>query len=33
MKSVKDLGLRTRWSDNDNIKIVNNMKDLDLKVF
>ena len=33
MKDVKDLGLRTRWSDNDDMKIVNDMKDLSLKVF
>ena len=36
MKNVKDLGLKTRWSDNmndnDNMKIVNDIKDLDLKV-
>ena len=37
MKNVKDLDLKTRWSDdiNDNgdMKVVNNMKDLSLKVF
>ena len=32
MKNVKDLDLKTRWSDNDDIKVVNDMKDLDLKV-
>ena len=32
IKDVKDLDLKTRWSDNDDIKVVNNMKDLDLKV-
>ena len=33
MKNVKDLGLKTRWSDdmndNDDMKVVNDMKDLD----
>ena len=33
MKKVKDLGLKMRWSDNDNMKVVNDIKDLDLKVF
>ena len=33
IKDVKDLDLETRWSDNDDIKIVNNIKDLSLKVF
>ena len=33
MKDMKDLDLKTRWSDNDDIKVVNNMKDLGLKVF
>ena len=36
MKNVKDLNLKTRWSndinDDDDIKVVNDMKDLDLKV-
>ena len=33
IKDVKDLDLKTRWSDNDDMKVVNDMKDLDLKVF
>ena len=33
MKGVKDLDLKMRWSDNDNMKVVNDMKDLGLKVF
>ena len=36
IKDVKDLGLKMRWSDNinnDDIKVVNDMRDLDLKVF
>ena len=33
MKNVKDLDLKTRWFDDDDIKVVNDMKDLDLKVF
>ena len=36
MKSVKDLDLKTSWFDNinddDDIKVVNDIKDLDLKV-
>ena len=36
MKNVKDLDLKTRWSDdmndNDDMKVVNDMKDLSLKV-
>ena len=36
MKDVKDLGSKTRWSDNindnDDMKVVNNIKNLDLKV-
>ena len=36
IKDVKDLNLKTRWSDNmnnnDDMKIVNDMKDLGLKV-
>ena len=36
IKDVKDLNLKTRWSDDmnndDNMKIVNDMKDLDLKM-
>ena len=36
MKNVKDLNLKTRWfnnmNDNDDMKVVNDMKDLGLKV-
>ena len=30
---VKNLDLKTRRSDNDEMKVVNDIKDLDLKVF
>ena len=37
MKSVKDLDLKTRWfddiNDNDDMKVVNDIEDLGLKVF
>ena len=37
IKDVKDLNLKMRWSDNMNndndIKVINNMRDLSLKVF
>ena len=32
IKNVKDLDLKMRWSDNDDIKVVNDMRDLNLKV-
>ena len=33
IKNVKNLGLKMRWSDNDDIKIVNDIKDLNLRMF